>query len=137
MLSLPYLHAMQGGLFWAIAGIVFIIIALLLSWHTIGVYPFRSRPVAHWLQEEPDQIVWVYPHLIENMPFGIKLFNITMLHFHLLNGDNLQLSCTPAEAYHLMDQLRDHMPHACFGYSQEKEFMYANDPEMLLRTTEE
>jgi hypothetical protein len=70
---------------------------------------------------------------VENMPFGIKLFNLTTIYFNLLNGDKLQLSCTPAEANHLMDQLRTTLPHAFFGYSQEKEIMYANDPKMLLR----
>lgn len=129
----PVIQPAGGHLFWQITGSVFMLLGLIFSMHTYRIFPFHRWSVTQWIHQRPKKIVWVYPYIVENMPYGIKLFNLTTLYFKLLDGNDLQLRCTPEEAYRLMDDLRMHLPHACFGYSQEKEFMYENDPEMLLR----
>jgi len=131
----PFLYPIEAAVFWFWSGVVFMLTALLLVAYAFQVFPFRQANITDLLDHGRKQVVWVYPYIMETMPFGIKLFDSTRLYFHLLNGENLQLYCRSREANELMEELRIYFPRACFGYSQEKEFMYEYDPAMLLRNT--
>ncbi len=129
----PLLHRIEAPVFWLWSGFVFMLTALLLALYAFRFFPFRQPGIGELLTPGREPVVWIYPYIMETMPFGIKLFDSTRLYFHLLNGKNLQLYCRSREATQLMEELRIYFPLACFGYSQEKEFMYEYDPSMLLR----
>ncbi len=131
----PLLYRIEAAVFWFFCGVVFMLTALLLLAYALRVFPFRQAGITGLLDHGREQVVWIYPYIMQTMPFGIKLFDSTRLYFHLLNGENQQLYCRTREANELMEELRMYFPRACFGYSQEKEFMYEYDPAMLLRNT--
>ena len=131
----PLLYRIEAPVFWFWSGVVFMLTALLLAAYAFQVFPFRQAGIAELLDHDREQVVWIYPYIMQTMPFGIKLFDSTRLYFHLINGENFQLYCRSVEANELMDDLRIYFPRASFGYSQEKEFMYEYDPAMLLRNT--
>lgn len=133
----PLIYQIEAPVFWYWSGIIFILIALLLALYTFRLFPFRQLEIRDLFAPDSEPVVWIYPYIMQTMPFGIKLFDNTRLYFHLLNGKNLQLYCRRREASQLMEELRIYFPRACFGYTQEKEFMYEYDPSMLLRNESE
>ncbi len=135
MIFSPVFTEGAAPLFWFWSGLILMLLGVFLFLYAFYLYPFHKEKVSFFLQKYPNRIVWVHPYIMEMMPFGITLFDRTRLYFHLFDGKNLQLYCRYREAMHLMNHLPGYLKWATFGYSQEKEFLYENDPASLLRET--
>lgn len=114
------------------AGIVMGLIACGATAFTLRIGPFRKESVTHHLHQHPHTVVWVYYQLVQTMPFGVAVEETVTVWFHLTNGRALALRIPEKQVIPLMDQLQLYLPHATFGYSEEKAFLYQADPRLLL-----
>lgn len=107
-----------------IIGFVFII-QILRHWQA------ESHPLVQILQQSPDQIVWVYAINIEMMPAGIKFWDEHTFSINLLNKKELQLKMLSDQTIALRSHLQKLLPHATFGYSDERAQWYTANPLLL------
>lgn len=96
------------------------------------VGPFYQLSIADLLVQQPTRIVWVYHHIVQTMPFGVEVRQMTTLYLFLDDGNfhTLRLKATGIDE--LLDQLKIRLPHATFGYSEEKAFLYKTNPRLLI-----
>ena len=116
-----------------IVGALFIGISLTLLAVLLKVLNDPDGRLEDILLHDPKKIVWVYHYIVLTMPFGIAVGQMTTMYFKLQNGDHLTLKVKPHVAEHLLSLLRMRLPHASFGYSAKKEFLYNTDPALLRR----
>ncbi len=85
------------------------------------------------LRHQPRRIVWVYAVVTQRMPFGLTFSRQAVLYFKMIDGDEITVS-VPARKVRLISKtLNRLLPHATFGYSEEKARTYDKQPEMLRR----
>jgi len=87
--------------------------------------------VVRQLEEEPQDVVWVYHYITVNMPWGIELFRIITLHIHLADGSKHAVFVKNDRLKELLGALQSLLPHATFGYSAEREQLFRANPELL------
>lgn len=85
------------------------------------------------LEKEPSKIVWVYSVVTQRMPFGFALSNNGLLYFKLLDGDEICLSLPVTQLKLVSKTLNRLLPHATFGYDDNKAQWYLADPLLLLK----
>lgn len=97
------------------------------------LYPPSRHPLRRLLQEQPEQIVWVYSVITERMPFGFKIAHNGILYFKLLDGNEWSVSL-PADKLWMTSRILNRLlPKATFGYSPEHERRYKSNPATLKR----
>lgn len=101
---------------------------------TLGVYwMYRllgEQPAAAWrelLREEPTRIVWVYGLVTERMPFGLNLMRSATLYLVEANGEMNDFSLHPDQLLLVTKTLNRLLPHAEFGYTEERELRYRGE----------
>lgn len=104
-----------------------------LFFHQLNV---EENKLMHLLHEQPEKIVWVYSVVTERTPFGFQLFKHGLLYFMLLDGDNISVSLPSAQLKIVSEGLNGMLPHATFGYTEEREVHYQKSPKMLLKKTD-
>lgn len=92
-----------------------------------------KHPLVHLLKNNPEQIVWVYSVVTQRMPFGFQIAQNAILYFKLLNGDEISVELPVKQVKLVSKTLNRLLPHACFGYSDERADSYLTDPKSLLR----
>ncbi len=115
-----------------IAGLTFSVLSITALYH---LYPNREENLLMYLLEnQPKQIVWIYTVLLQRMPFGISLNQSCIIHFKLLEGDEMTV-VIPIRYNKLVSKtLSRLLPHCTFGYTIEREHQFQKSPASLLRT---
>ncbi|MEM1323628.1 MAG: hypothetical protein AAGG75_25430 [Bacteroidota bacterium] len=93
----------------------------------------ERHPLLQLLRIRSRRIVWVYSTITQRMPFGVQFSRNAYLHFKLVNGKEWVLSIPEGQIEEVMKALNRRLPHATFGYSQEKEQWYTAHPEMMYK----
>lgn len=117
---------------YVLSGILFLLACVFL----MEAYKKRvpeKQIVLRYLEFDPKQIVWVYSYVIETMPFGIRFMRMSTIYFYFKNGKYTTIRVKDAACDRLMKELEDKLPHASFGFTNEKEQLYKANPEMLYR----
>lgn len=114
-------------------GLFFSFVGLFYCIRLFEYWPIDRHPLLRLLYEEQEQIVWVYTVVTRKMPYGFATSHHGLLHFKLINGEDLCVSL-PARRLRLVSHyLNRLLPHATFGYSPNKEQLYRINPEMLVQ----
>lgn len=83
------------------------------------------------LHRRPTKIVWVFTQEEELVPFGLMLTKRCTLYVMLLDGTELTLAF-PTQKLHLASHfLQRLLPHAAFGFSQERQQLFERDPSLM------
>ncbi len=93
----------------------------------------EDDPLWQVLHRRPRQIVWIYTQEERLMPFGMHLMARGTLFVMLLDGSQLALALPTQQlklASHFLHRL---LPHAAFGFSQERRQQFEADPALLVR----
>lgn len=118
----------------ALAGIGFMFVGvsiyMLSQWHQLR--KVKESPVLDALLKNPRKIVWVYPFITQIMPFGIELFKRSHIIMKLNDGQELSFRIKLKDQKLLLHWLKRLLPHAKFGYSQDKFTRYGQSPESFL-----
>lgn len=85
------------------------------------------------LERNPKKIVWVYSIHTELAPFGISVFNSGELFFKLDDGNQIIVNSAPSKLKTVSQELNAFLPHATFGYSEERDQWYSASPFLLLK----
>lgn len=135
-LSLLYFFYPQ---YWILSGLGFLLspIGFGLCLHKIRQGEGRHNQLMELLESKPEQIVWVYTVVTQRMPFGFALSNNGLLYFKLLDGDEICLSLPVTQLKLVSKTLNRLLPHATFGYDDNKAQWYLADPAMLIRDQNE
>lgn len=102
--------------------------------YLLRIGPWKRPSLADTLLQSPRKIVWVYPYILQTMPFGVAVAQKATLYCHTDEGKALTLRVNQRSVDDLMKQLKQRLPHATFGYSEEKAFLYQTDPRLLIDT---
>jgi hypothetical protein len=70
------------------------------------------------------------------MPFGFEIVQSGLIYFKLENGEDYSVSVAAKDLKLISRTLNRLLPHATFGYSQEKANIYDIDPKQLIRKKE-
>ena len=83
------------------------------------------------ITQRSREIVWIYSMVIQRMPFGVQFSKQTYVYFKMLNNEEIVVSIPEKDLEGLMKTLNAYLPHATFGYSDDKELWYRADPAMM------
>lgn len=89
-----------------------------------------DQPISHWrrkLRDDPEQIVWVYSLVTERMPFGFKMATLGTLHFVDRDSGIHCFGMKPKDLKLVTKTLNRVLPHAEFGYSEDRELRYRGE----------
>lgn len=114
------------------SGLFFIALGLGATGYLYRVGPFYRLSIADLLVQKPMNIVWVYHHIVQTMPFGVEVSQMTTLYVFMDDGNFQTLRVKAAGIDRLLDQLKIRLPHVTFGYSEEKAFLYKTNPRLLI-----
>lgn len=101
--------------------------------HLLSNWDEASNRLMVLLHLQPEQIVWVYSLVTEQMPFGFQFSRHGTLYFKLLDGDEITVGLRASQLKPVSEYLNDRLPHATFGYTRDREQWYLANPAMLLR----
>ncbi len=90
----------------------------------------RVQPVAAWREElrtHPERFVWVYGLVTERMPFGLNLMRSATLYLIEANGTVHDFSLPARQLLLVTKTLNRLLPHAEFGYTEERELRYRGE----------
>ncbi|MBK9015165.1 MAG: hypothetical protein IPM82_14455 [Saprospiraceae bacterium] len=93
----------------------------------------EDDPLWQVLHRRPRHIVWIYTQEERLMPFGMLLSERGTLFVMLLDGSELTLALPTKKlklASHFLQRL---LPHAAFGFSQERKQQFEVNPALLVR----
>ncbi|MEO1435341.1 MAG: hypothetical protein AAFV80_07370, partial [Bacteroidota bacterium] len=81
-----------------------------------------------------EKIVWVFSVITVSSPYGVTVFSMGNFYIKLIDRDEICLSAPPATLKALSTALNPVLPHASFGFTEEKEQWYRVDPALLYRS---
>ena len=122
-------HYFNDNAIMTLTGSVLFLVALRYLYPMLRT--FNQHRLLRILAFHPEEIVWVYPMLVQRRPFGIQLFQNATLYLKLANREEFTISLTEKEIAVVMNALRQQLPHSSFGYSGDKAQWYLVDPELL------
>lgn len=117
-------------------GLVAVLAGLKLLRDTLRRSKVEDDPLWQLLQKDSgrQQIVWVYCVTTQVMPFGFHLWQRGAMFFKLMDGEEITVSLPAGKQKMVSRFLNRLLPHASFGYSEEKQRLFESDPSMLLRS---
>lgn len=92
-----------------------------------------AHPLFRLIAGPGQDVVWVYHEIVRSMPFGVKTWDRTIVHFKKLDGSEETLFVTGATVRPFLEEIEPLFPHATFGHSVEKEQLYRANPLLLKR----
>lgn len=116
-----------------IVGMILSVTGLKFLFDTIRSGRPKYDTIIKTLSFHAESIVWVYALKIDTMPFGIQLISNGRLALKLSDGKELSLSINSSDIPNILDILKVKLPHATFGYTDEKKQMYLMDPYLLYK----
>lgn len=93
----------------------------------------EDDPLWQVLHRAPKQVVWVYTQEERLMPFGMLLTERGTLYIMLLDGSELTLALPTRKLRLASHYLHRLLPHAAFGFSQERKQQFETDPTLLVK----
>ncbi len=96
-------------------------------------YDRQKNHVLETVIASSKSVVWIYYLKVEHFPFGIRILQMTTLHFKLNDYDHITLNLSEKKILELLPSLKKSFPHATFGYSKHYEQMYEISPDLLLK----
>ncbi|MEL6718390.1 MAG: hypothetical protein AAFP82_06725, partial [Bacteroidota bacterium] len=117
----------------AVVGLISLLFAVQFGYQYFRYPDVKQMPLFLLLKRKPQSIVWVYSVVTERMPFGFKVNHNALMYFKLIDRDSICLAVPSERAEIISSGLNHLLPHATFGYSEDKEQLYLAAPEMLLR----
>ncbi|MEN0002906.1 MAG: hypothetical protein AAF798_02135 [Bacteroidota bacterium] len=90
-----------------------------------------ASPIMRKLHYQPEDVVWVYSLITQRMPFGFHFIDSGILYFKLSDGDELSVSVPSHQLKLISKTLNRVLPHAAFGYSEEREHRFRHNPNTL------
>lgn len=102
-------------------------------YETMTFWQAEHTTIWQLLKNRPQEIVWVYSELTETSPYGVKISNSGLLFFKLINGEQITLSVPAKYLHEFSSALNPALPHATFGYTDERAQWYIASPELLIR----
>jgi hypothetical protein len=109
------------------------LLVIAAAYHLFQYYTLAKdyHRISRKILEDAESIVWVYTYEKEVMPFGLVLYKKIDFCFALADGNTEVLTFLSDLKYLFLRLLKDHLPHATFGHSVEKEQLYRANPETL------
>ena len=130
--TVPYFNKSRNNFIYGSCLLAFII-GLQLLYQVIRRSRAADERLLNLLNKNPEQIVWVFSLTTQTMPFGFHLWDTGTMYFKLLDGDEITVSL-PAKKLKMVSKFLNRLlPHASFGYSEERQAQYENDPKSLLK----
>ena len=126
-------HFYQTDFLLVIIGLVGLSISVILVISLIQGGGLEKHPVYKILSEQPRDIVWVYSIKTQRLPFGISLFENTYLYFADTKSHLFSLKVRDKDIKIIMRKLNQWVPWASFGYSEQKELSYRENPNSLIK----
>ncbi len=130
--TVPYLYFRKNS-FISSAGMVALLIGLRLMYGILKKPRTEDERLWNLLNDDPRQIVWVYSISTQTMPFGFHLWDAGTMYFKLVDGDEISVNLPVRKLKMVAKFLNRLLPHASFGYSDERQAMFDNDPKSLLK----
>lgn len=118
------------GLFLAVLGLRYTVRAFRL------LRP-EDHPLMRLLRYQPHRIVWVYTVVTQRLPFGLQIQRSGTLYCKLIDGDEVSVSLPGRHLKLVSKTLSRLLPHASFGYSENRQQWYLASPALLLRKEED
>lgn len=115
-----------------IIGILLLSPAIYLFLKAIQNWDIQQSEVIDCLQNQTKKIVWVYPFVTQVTPFGISLFDRCYIIMKTTDGQEYSFKIPVRKKKLLISWTKRLMPHAQFGFSKERETLYAQSPESFL-----
>ena len=103
------------------------------SWKALKVQTVDESPLMKMLIKKPQKVVWVYSVVTNRMPFGFQFSKNGLIYFKMIDGNEISIGMSEKELKIVSRFLNRMLPHATFGYSEEKEKRYLENPELLVR----
>ncbi|MEM6724521.1 MAG: hypothetical protein AAF598_10815, partial [Bacteroidota bacterium] len=122
------------GILLALTALTFIVIAFRFLLGLVLHWRIANHPLVKLLLQSPEQIVWVYSVITVSTPYGVTVFSMGNFYVKLINKEEICLSAPPHQLKELSRALNPILPHASFGFSEEKEQWYLVDPALLYRS---
>ncbi len=128
----PYLYFQKNN-FVTVAGAAALLIGMRLMFGTIRTPQAVDERLWFLLNERPRHIVWVYSVTTRTMPFGFHLWDVGTMYFKLLDGNEISINLPVKKIKMVSRFLNRLLPHASFGYSDERQLQFEKDPKLLLK----
>ena len=126
---------LEGSVFLSIIGLGTAIISAYLLYRSIPALDLATHPLYRILLDEPRQVVWVYAELTQRMPFGLTLFKSGLVYLFLKDGTHHTVAIPERKLRLVCKFLGRLLPEATVGYSPERARLFAQNPELLRRST--
>ena len=110
----------------------FLVIGIQLIHQSIRNWNPTKSKLIYLLLYQPQEIVWVYAIVTQRMPFGLAFSQMETMYFKLMDGDEITLRIPEVIIAKVSEKLNHILPHASFGYSEEREQWFRANPAMLL-----
>lgn len=115
----------------AIFGLAAIVLGLRMAWNILRQPETIENRLFHLLENHPEKIVWVYSIRTQSMPYGFRIWDTGTMYFKLLDGDEISVSLPSGKLKLVSKFLNRVLPHAAFGYSDERRQQFEHDPALL------
>lgn len=115
-------------------GLAAALAGLKLLWDVLRRPTPEDEHLWQLLNHQPRQIVWVYTMTTQTMPFGFYLWERGTMYFKLLDGSEISLSLPARKLKMVSKFLNRLLPHASFGYSEDRLRQFETNPASLLRS---
>jgi len=122
--------------FLTIIGLGAVVLSARLLWQNFPAFILYNHPLYLLLHERPEEVVWVYSLVTQRMPFGLELFSAGVLYFHSIDGSHESVALSAKKLKLVSKFLNRLLPHATFGFSEDRQQQYSIDPFMLKRSSE-
>lgn len=119
--------------FWAIVGLTSIVTSIRLLANVFKHWKVNQTSLMFLLNNEPTIIVWVYSIVTVQLPFGVQYARKCTMYFKLENSDDITIKLFEKDVPTVSKYLNKRLPHATFGFSEEREQWYMANPLLLIR----
>ena len=93
----------------------------------------HNNPLMNLLNDQAEDIVWVYVIVTQRMPFGLRFTENAVFYFKKIDRTDLTLGVPHMHIPVISRYLNQKLPHATFGYTRDREQWYMAAPEILIR----
>lgn len=128
----PYFNKSKNNFVYTCCLIAFLI-GLQLLYQIIRKPRSEEDRLIDLLNKNPKQIVWIFTITTQTMPFGFHLWDSGVMYFKLLDGDEITVNLPVKKLKMVSKFLNRLLTHASFGYSDERQAKFEQDPKLLLK----
>ncbi len=125
-------NASTGHLAWYVFAFIFGLGCLGFGWTCLRSRRAKEHRLFYYIKENPRHIVWVYSILKVQLPFGFQVAKSGTLYFKLADGDEISVGLPEHQLKLVSESLNAILPHASFGYSQERDQLFSINPALLV-----